>query len=51
MKINECKLSNGTIMMIGEDYGIKRQKYEMDEDYIKRIVMTLNREYEINANN
>ena len=27
---------------------IKRKKYETDEEWVERIVMTLNREYEIN---
>lgn len=50
MEINEYRLRNGTIMMLGEDYGIRRKKYETDEEQVERIVMTLNREYEINNN-
>ena len=49
MEISEYRLRNGTIMMLGEDYGIKRKKYETDEEWVERIVMTLNREYEING--
>ena len=48
MEINEYRLRNGTIMMLGEDYGIKRKKYETDKEWVERIIMTLNREYEIN---
>ena len=33
MEISEYRLRNGTIMMLGEDYGIKRKKYETDEEW------------------
>ena len=40
--LDETKLSNGTLMMIGEDYGMEVNPYEVNQDeyysYIKSIV-------------
>ena len=39
--IDECKLQNQTIELIGLNYGIRQEKEEDYFDYIERIVQAL----------
>ena len=38
IQIDEAKLSNGTIEMIGIDYNIKQQQGQFYLDYIEQVI-------------